>query len=256
MNDSWRWAADGGCSTVQSPLGAALADPWGALDAVRDGPLHPGGTEATEDLLDRAGVDRETRLLDVGCGAGESVALAERRGARAVGLDRDPREGGVRGDLTALPVRDASVDVVLAECVLCLAGDRSRALGEARRVLTSGGRLALSDVVVEGDLPDLPDAVAEALCLTDPRSRAATVADLERAGFAVEDARDHRDDLLAMRDRVAARVDYEGLLTALGAHGERLLAAVEDLEAAVESGHLGYVSLVATPRDGDGDHLR
>lgn len=231
-----------------NPLDAALADPWGTLRTVLGEPLHPGGETATRDLLDRAEVTAGTRVLDVGCGAGESLAVARQRGAAAVGLDRTPRghgAGTVRGDLAHLPFSDASVDVVLAECVLCLASDLPLALGETRRVLDVGGRLALSDVVVEGDLPDLPPALTEALCLTGRRERDPLIARVEDAGFVVADVASHREDLLAMRDRAKQRVDYAGLLSLLGDRGARLLAGIEAAERAVEDGRIGYVSLVA-----------
>lgn len=222
-----------------------MADPWGTLSTVLGDPLHPGGAEATRTLLDQAGVGDGTRLLDVGCGAGGALALARQRGADAVGLDHDPRgPGTVRGDLAALPFGDESVDVVLAECVLCLA-DLPSGLSEARRVLPPGGRLALSDVVVDGDLPELPSGFAEALCLSGGRERARLVGSVEDAGFAVERVDDHRDDLLAMRDRAKQRVDYAGLLGLFGQRGRRLLAGLDELEAAVEDGRIGYVSLVA-----------
>ncbi|RXK51682.1 class I SAM-dependent methyltransferase [Halorientalis pallida] len=232
---------------MQNPLDAALANPWGALRRVLGDPLHPGGTDATRRLLDRADVGANTRLLDAGCGAGGALDLARDRGARAVGLDRDPGgDGAVRGDVTTLPVREDGVDVVLSECVLCLSDDLDAALAESRRVLGPDGRLALSDVVVDGDVPDLPEPVAQALCLTGERERAALLDRIEGAGFAVGEVRDHREDLLAMRDQVADAVDYEGLLGLFGARGDRLLAGIEDLEAAVEDGRVSYVSLVAT----------
>jgi SAM-dependent methyltransferase len=235
-------------TSLRTPLEVALESPWTVLEGVLDGPLHPGGGEATAALLDRAGVTTGTRLLDVGCGAGDALVRARERGAVAIGLDRDPGDParGVRGEMTALPVRSGSVDAVLAECVLCLAPAVGDALAEARRVLGDGGRLALSDVVVEGVPPDLPGPMAEALCLTGRPGRAGLVGEIETAGFAVGEVRDHREDLLAMRDDLAGKVDYEGLLGALGARGERLLAGIESLEAAVEGGDVGYVSLVAT----------
>lgn len=244
------------------PIDGAMADPWGALRLVLGEPLHPGGDEATAALLDRAGVTDGTRVLDVGCGAGGALALARDRGARAVGLDRQPvgsdgrpvgsdgqpaGDGTVRGDLAALPVGGSSVDVVLAECVLCLAPDLSRVASEVRRVLRTDGRLAVSDVVIDGEPPDVPAPFDELLCLDDGPGRRDLAGALSRAGFAVEAPVDHRDDLLAMRDRAAARVDYERLLPAFGDRGRALLDGIRRLEAAIEAGRVGYVSVVARP---------
>lgn len=225
----------------------ALSNPWQALDRVLDGPLHPGGAAHTRGLLDRADVGDGTLLLDAGCGAGHTPALARERGAEDVGVDHEPPAGEIRADVSALPVRDGGVDVVLAECVLCLVHDRSRAIEEFGRVVRADGRLALSALVVEGQVPDRPDPVAGVLRLSDAPSRDGLVADVERAGFDVRAVRDRPEDLLAMRDRVAARVDYEALLGLLGERGDELQAAIDDLESAVETGRLGYVSLVATP---------
>lgn len=230
---------------MQGMLETALANPWGTLRTVLDGPLHPGGREATERLLDRAGVTAGTRTLDVGCGAGEGVAVARERGADAVGLDRDPGGRAVRGEMTALPVATDSVEVALAECVLCLAGDRDRALGEIARIVEPGGRLAVSDVVVDGDLPDLPDPIVGALCLQNSRDRAATVDSIEKQGFVIDSVTDHREDLLAMQERIESRVDYEGLLGLMGERGQQLLAGIHELETAIDEGRIGYVSLVA-----------
>jgi arsenite methyltransferase len=226
-------------------LDAALANPWGTLDTVLDGPLHPGGTEATAELLDRAGVGAGTRLVDVGCGAGEALTVARERGAETVGVDPSPSAGrALRADATALPLQDGCTDVVLAECVLCLT-DLPTALSEARRVLADGGRLAVSDVVVEGDRPAIPDPVAEALCLDGARSSETLTAHHVDAGFDPRTTRDHHDDLLAMRDEVTQQVDYESLLGLMGERGRRALDAIENVERAVETGDVGYVSVVA-----------
>jgi arsenite methyltransferase len=235
-------------TSLRNPIELALENPWLVLDRVLDGPLHPGGTEATAELLDRADVTAGTRLLDVGCGAGGALESARERGASAVGLDRQPGDAtrSVRGDMSTLPVQSGSLDVVLAECVLCLAPSLPAALAETERVLGEGGRLALSDVVVEGDPPDLPAPMAEALCLTGRPGRAGLAATLADAGFAVGEIRDHREELLAMREELQSKVDYGGLLGALGEPGQRALAGIEGLETAVEDGDVGYVSVIST----------
>lgn len=233
---------------MSSPVRALLENPWGTLDRLVEGPLHPGGADATEQLLTDAGVTAGTRLLDVGCGSGGAVERAASRGARSVGLDHAPgTQRAIRGDLDAIPVADGTMDVVLAECALCLADEFSGAVAETRRVLRPDGRLALSDVVVDAEL-SVPEPVARLLCLTGARDRTRVTGAVERAGFEITQMRDHGDQLLSMRDRIEQAVDYERLLGAMGDDGKELLDGIERVERAVEDGTVGYVSLIAQPR--------
>jgi arsenite methyltransferase len=167
----------------EAALGASLG--CGVPTAVAD--LHEGET-----------------VLDLGSGAGADVLISARRvgpTGKAIGLDMtdemlalaraNAAEAGVenvefvKGYLEELPLANATVDVVISNCVINLSGDKSKVIHEAARVLRPGGRFAVSDVIADPDMDEATkaDMAAWTGCvagaLTDPEFRSA----LESAGF-------------------------------------------------------------------------
>jgi arsenite methyltransferase len=153
-------------------------------------------------------------VLDLGSGAGADVLISARRvgpTGRAIGLDMTDemlalarehaaRAGAanvefVKGHIEAIPLADATVDVVISNCVINLSGDKPAVLREAARVLRPGGRLAVSDVIADADMDasTRSDMQQWTGCVAGALTRAQFESALAAAGFVdVEIRETHR----------------------------------------------------------------
>jgi len=143
-------------------------------------------------------------VLDLGSGGGIDVFIAAKKvgqTGRAIGVDmteemielarRNAAKMGLTnvefrlGEIEDLPVDDASVDVVISNCVINLSPDKDKVFREAFRVLRPGGRMMVSDIVSDGELPqeirDDPDAWAE--CIAGALDERVYLGKIEGAGF-------------------------------------------------------------------------
>jgi ubiquinone/menaquinone biosynthesis C-methylase UbiE len=137
-------------------------DPYAFMAVIGKRVIHPGGRAATEQLLRRAAIGPETKVLDAGCGVGTTaVAIARRFGADVTAVDIAPlmlerareavdaanvedRIHVQEGDILALDFDDDSFDVVIAEAVTMFV-DRPRAARELIRVCRPGGRVLATE---------------------------------------------------------------------------------------------------------------
>jgi SAM-dependent methyltransferase len=187
-------------ATGEEVFGAALygEDAADAPDAALAASLGCGVPAAVADLK-----PGET-VLDLGSGAGADVLISARRvgpTGRAIGIDMtdemlslaraNAEAAGVanvefiKGYLEELPLSDASVDVIISNCVINLAADKTVVIREAARVLRPGGRFAVSDVIADPNLDEhtRADMAAWTGCIAGALTAAQFAAALHAAGF-------------------------------------------------------------------------
>jgi arsenite methyltransferase len=214
-----------GCCGSASGCGSSAlydeADSEGATEAAVAASLGCGVPTAVADLH-----EGET-VLDLGSGAGADVLISARRvgsAGKAIGIDMtdemlelaraNAAEAGVdnvefvKGYLEEMPLADASVDVVISNCVINLAADKRLVLREAARVLRPGGRFAVSDIVADPEMDDATRADMDQWtgCVAGALTRTEFEETLAEAGFSdVEITETHRVHAFAGSAIVRAR---------------------------------------------------
>ena len=254
-------------ATIKSCCAEFYAHEWAEL--LLGGTFHPGGQATTDRLAALLELKPGDRVLDIACGPGRtSIYLATQYGVNASGVDfsaetierarADAAAAGASaefftGDAERLPFADGEFDAVICECSFCVFPDKRAAATEIVRVLRPGGRVGISDICREGQLPaELESLRGWVSCIADAYPTAAIAAELERAGLDVETDERHDEALSEMIHDVGVRMmAFEAavklgkleLPTGIGldeAKRLRRLAA-----AAVDGGQLGYALLTA-----------
>jgi arsenite methyltransferase len=178
-------------------------------------------------------------VLDLGSGGGIDVLLSARRvgpTGKAYGLDmtddmlalarENQKKAGIenveflKGEIENIPLPDNSVDVIISNCVINLSADKDRVLREAFRVLKPGGRFAVSDVVVRGEVPEeiRKSMLLWVGCIAGALRDYDYVAKLARAGF---------DSIQIEPTRVYNIEDARTFLTAEGVDVDAIASEVE-----------------------------
>jgi SAM-dependent methyltransferase len=178
-------------------------------------------------------------VLDLGSGGGIDVLLSAKRvrpGGKAYGLDmtdemlvlarENQKKASVtnveflKGEIENIPLPANSVDVVISNCVINLSADKDRVLAEAFRVLRPGGRFAVSDVVVRGDVPaDIRKNIELWVgCVAGALRESEYVAKLSAAGF---------EEVTIEATRVYRVQDAQQFLRAQGIDADAIAAEVE-----------------------------
>jgi ubiquinone/menaquinone biosynthesis C-methylase UbiE len=194
-------SSTGCCSAPNKQVSKMVGYSEEEINAVPEGAnlgLGCGNPTALASLKERE------RVLDLGSGAGFDAFLAAKKvGAqgKVIGVDMTPemldkaranaKKGGYTnvefrlGEIENLPVADNSVDVIISNCVINLAPNKKRVFEEAFRVLTTNGRLMVSDLVLRRKLPDAVQKNVEAYagCISGAELKDIYLEQIRNAGF-------------------------------------------------------------------------
>ncbi|MFC1869749.1 DVU_1556 family methyltransferase [Chloroflexota bacterium] len=236
--------------------------------------LRPGGLKLTARLAEVAGISENDTVLDIACGKGTTAFfLAREYGCRVIGIDLSEkmisscrsraeeenlvdRVSFLLGDGESLPFRDAIFDAVISECSFSLLPDKEIAARGIRRVLKSGGRLVMTDIILRGEVSkELQSEITFACCLAGACRVEEYINLFERAGFQSSYTEDHSHELGRVAYQLGvtfgSMTSFLGRLPAgpcrrKGTAADSVPATIESYQEFLRQGRPGYALLVMT----------
>lgn len=227
--------------------------------------FHPGGTDLTEKMGRQLKLNSTDHVLDVASGEGTSaIFLAQTFGCAVTGVDLSTANLKIAiqiafdknisniffqlGDAEKLPVPDSEFSTVVSECAFCTFPDKETAAQEMFRVLAPGGKLGITDMIVDQEsLPEeMKTLLYHAACIADARKADGYIDILRQVGFQDLQYFDHSYTLNEMINNVRKRLLFAEIAIGLKkldlgevdlAKVKRILAKAEDL---VKRGIIGY----------------
>lgn len=227
--------------------------------------FHPGGVDLTAKLGRQLGLTGSDNVLDVASGQGtSSIFMAGAFGCSVTGIDlsriniamaeQKAAENGLHkvffriGDAEKLPVSDGEFSAVISECAFCTFPDKETAAKEMYRVLQPGGKIGITDMIVEqGKLPAaMKTALYHAACIADASTQEEYLRIFEAAGFNKLRYYDHSYTLTEMLTTIRKRLLFAEIAVGLKKLNlgdldfRQLKKLLSDAELLIQQGVLGY----------------
>ena len=233
------------CEPAELPASIALGYRKDEINALPEGADLGLGCGAP---IAQLGLAAGETVLDLGSGAGIDAFLAAREvgpEGRVIGVDMTPemieraRANAAKvgashvefreGRLEALPVDDASIDAVTSNCVINLVPDKRQVFAEVARVLKPGGRLVISDIVLDGRLPESveKDVYAYVGCISGAAGRQDYFGQVRAAGLGEAEILKDVDYLAGLK--ASAPQEAEALLARTGVRWEDVAGKVRSI---------------------------
>ncbi len=228
---------------------------------------HFGGTVATDELVNEAGITEGAEVVDFCAGLGGTVRyLAHRYGVNVTGIELTPaRVAGAQelihhvglqkrcrvleGDISAVALPDNSADLVISQEAFCHVPNLERAFSEAHRILKRGGRLAFTDWVANEQLNSSDaELVWEGLALQPLQSLESYQTMVKAAGFSIQIVRDLTQEwipILQARLQMYRELQKEARATGAPAGPNAFLRSYIRVVELIQQESLGGIRLIA-----------